>query len=143
MNIKPADILLVFAFIALVATAVFCDSACSNLSSAQQAALTTLENQALSDVAQYASTGNINYAQAIPLALDSIAVYSPSTTVSTAALSTAIQTAVSDFTNGTGQSTGQKLAQAVLTVLPAVPTGAQVNAALTSASAGASAGANP
>ena len=91
----------------------------------------------------YAQTGQVNYAQAIPVALDSIAIFDPNLPVNTAQLAAAIENTVSTFTNGSGKTTGQKIASAVLAALPASPTGAQANAALAAAGIGASNGANP
>lgn len=118
-------------------------SACSSITPAQQTQINSLASTIAPIVASYAATGNVNYAQVIPVALNSIAVLDPNATVNIPQLSTSITAAVSSFTNGTGGSTGQKIATAVLAALPASPTGAQANAALTAASVGASAGANP
>lgn len=93
-------------------------------------------------VASYAQTGQVDYAQAIPVALQSIAILDPKLNIDPATLSGQITGAVSAFTNNTGGSTGQKIASTVLAFLPPNPTGAQANAALVQASVGASNGAN-
>lgn len=90
-----------------------------------------------------ASGGKVSVAQAIPIGLNSIAVFDPALPVDTTALSAKIVSTVNVFTAGQGGSTGSKIAQAVIAALPSNPTGAQVNAGLTAAGIGASTGANP
>lgn len=92
-------------------------------------------------VEDYAADGQVNYAQAIPVALNSLAIFDPAAAVDAAQLSAQIQTAVTAFTNGNAKTTGQKIAAVVLAQLPANPTGAQANAALTQAGLGANTGA--
>ena len=116
-------------------------SACANQTPAQKAAIATDLTAVNNLVQDYASDGQLNYADVIPVALDSLAIYSPSASVQTAALAPAIASAVNAFTNGTGKTTGQKIAAAVTTGLPAVITGLQANQLLSSAGVQASNGA--
>jgi hypothetical protein len=108
----------------------------------QQAEMDSLATTVAPLVQAYAQTGHISYAQAIPVALNSLAVFAPASSVNTAQLASNIDTAVSAFTDGTSGSTGQRIASAVLDALPANPNGAQVNAALAQAGIGASNGSN-
>jgi hypothetical protein len=110
---------------------------------AQQSALDNLAAAVKPLVQSYAQTGHVSDAQAIPVALESLAAFEPSAAVDTAQLSTAVESAVNAFTNNTGASTGRKIAAAIVGALPSNPTGAQVNTALAQAGIGASNGANP
>lgn len=92
-------------------------------------------------VADYAADGQINYAQAIPVALNAIAIWAPQAKVQTDALKPQIAKTVSDFTDGSAKTTGQKIAAALTDGLPAVITGAQAVAILSQASVQASNGA--
>lgn len=136
-NYSTMKTILFYASIALIITA------CSSLTPAQKTSLNNLAAAVEPLVAQYALTGKVDYAQSIPVALNSIAVFVPDTTVNKADLNAKIQTVISDFTNGTAGTTQQKVAKAILDVLPAQPTGSQVNTALVTAGIGASNGANP
>lgn len=117
-------------------------SSCA-LTPTQQAAVDKITADIIPIVANYAATGQVNYAQAIPLALDTVTAFDPKATVSLGVVQSKITSAVSAFTNGTGKSTGAKIANVVLAVLPSNPTGAQVNTTITQASVAASLGANP
>lgn len=121
-------------------------SGCAPLTTGQQKSINQFEQVAVDVaplVASYAASDKVNYAQAIPVALDSVAVFDPSISPSVSTISSTITNAVNAFTNGTGKTTGQKIAGAVLSALPANPTGSQVNAAIVQAGVGASTGANP
>ena len=93
-------------------------------------------------VQAYAQSGHVTEAQAIPAALNSLAVFDPAAQVDTAQLSASIESTVNAFTNHTGSSTAQKIAAVVVGVLPPNPNGAQANAALIQAGAAAGNGAN-
>lgn len=112
------------------------------LTPVQQSQIDNLAATVAPLVQAYAQTGHVTRAQAIPAALNSLAVFDPAASVDTAQLSAQIQHAVSAYTDNTGGSTGQKIASAVLASLPAKPSGAQVNAALAQAGSGATDGAN-
>jgi len=131
----------------LLAGLAFAMLALSSCSTAQiqtaESDLTALAPTVESLVNDFYSDGQVNYAQVIPTALNSLAVFDPSTTVDLDQLSTSISGAINAFTNGTAKTTGQKIANAIVAALPANPTGAQVNAALTRAGIGASSGSNP
>jgi hypothetical protein len=115
-------------------------SGCAWLTS-HQSQITATAQDITPLVESFAADGQLNYAQAIPVALSSIAVWAPSTKVLTGSLSTEISTAVTTFTNGTAKTTGQKIAAALTDGLPAVITGAQAVALMTQATVQASNGA--
>ena len=126
----------------VTAAAALAAAACA-LTPGQQSEINSLATTVAPLVQSYARTGHVSYAQAIPVALDSLAVFDPAARVDTTELAATIENSVSAFTNNTGGGTGRKIASAVVAALPSGPTGAQVNAALAQAGVGASNGANP
>lgn len=134
--------LLVFFIPAAFAMMFFTFAGCAALTPAQQASVTKIEADVAPIVLTYAQTGQINYAQTIPLALDSVAAFDPNIPVSSSQVQTAVVNAVSAFTNGSGKPTGQKIAAVIASQLPANATGAQANALIVQAGIGASNGAN-
>lgn len=113
---------------------------CTTLTTAQRTALTSIESAAATIAADYAATGKVNYAQAIPVLVSSAATFASTPKVNTAQVATAVQEAVAD---GTGSKpTAQKIAAVLTDVLPAVVSGSTANQAVAAAATGASAGAN-
>lgn len=122
--------------------------ACSSISSAQwQAALndTVKVIDAVEPfVAEFAQTGKVDYAQAIPTAFNVLAVFTPSSSVDVKQLGNQVAKSVQVYGQASG-STAQKIAAAFIAALPAnngTISGVVANAALTNAGIGASAGAN-
>lgn len=113
---------------------------CAALTPKQTSQLIQVTGNVAVLAADYAADGKLDYAQAIPVALNSLAVYAPNAKVNTPEMQASIAATISDFTNGTGKTTGQKIAKAITDGLPAVITGAQAVSALTQASTLASDG---
>ncbi len=124
----------------VLSSAVLSVASCA-MTPAQRAEISSLVTAVEPLVAAYAQTGHVSEAQAIPAALNSLAVFDPSQAVDAGQLAANIESTVNAFTNYTAGSTGQRIASAVLNVLPPNPSGAQVNAALAQASIGAGNGA--
>ena len=122
-------------------TCVLILNACANLTPTQQTAIGTTLTDVDNLVQSYAADGQLNYAQSIPIAIDSLAIFNPKASVTVASLTPAIASAVSAFTNGSEKTTGQKIAAVVTAGLPAVITGLQANQLLSSAGVQASNGA--
>lgn len=127
-------------YIAAILVATLFLGACSTLTPQRETALLKVAGDVAGIAANYAADGQISYASAIPVAIDSLAVFHSWQKVDTATLSTSIAKTVSDFTDGSAKTTGQKIAAAITDGLPAVITGAQAVNLLSQASVQASSG---
>jgi hypothetical protein len=138
---RPGRISRTGSLLMLIGCVLLLNACATPLTPTQQTAIGTTLAAVDNLVQNYAADGQLNYAQAIPVALDSLAIFNPSTSVAVSSLTPAIASAVSAFTNGSAKTTGQKIAAAVTAGLPAVITGLQANQLLASAGVHASNGA--